>query len=719
MKVIVRHLVKHPYAYVTFFGTFAIASIPLIFNTHFYALGDTETQFIPTWFHLGESFMKAEWPLWVDADTWVGGNYVGEGLYGIYTPVSVPIWVTMASIDNLIVGITLVKLVLLSLLALGTYLLARDYETDGPIASLMAICVPLSGFALYWDSATWVGGLLAFAHIPYVWLVWRRAIYGTMALPWAFVAGALVVLQGNPFGLMGAAICGLCLAIESAIQARWSSLVRLGVVGIVTALVLPLVFGPLIALAPFTERAHRTTSFISLNGMLRPPVADLFQLSSPWYEPSFATFVSPPAYAVYFCWFLIPLLPWLNYSKIGDVLRRKSAPLIFGVIFTSLMFGPARIWMFRWPVRYSEYAFLGFALALALMLNSGILINRWRVRLGCSFVLIALPVLIESSAVSFVPEILPALFLFLLFLIPVGALLLIKNSTGVLSLALGAVTVLILVSQVARIPQNPTFRRWDFPTSVSKINADHRYSVGNLVQLGSPPQKTEIASYGWGPRLGGSMYAVAGVAALNSYAGMGYRDFSRETCIMYNGFTKPCRTVESWFTDKIGDRSLVDLLKVNTMVLSEPYASALGDVPSGWRSEREGDIVTLRRKGVGEWPNSRLANATGVKIEEAHSSGPSDEEVWVLPSQRQGHLTFAMLAWPGYRASLDGKAIDVNASEIGLLTVAVPAGSQGRLELSYRPPYWGLSLGLGGLWVLVTASLSIWLSLGWRRRRRS
>lgn len=214
------------------------------------------------------------------------------------------------------------------------------------------------------------------------------------------------------------------------------------------------------------------------------------------------------------------------------------------------------------------------------------------------------------------------------------------------------------------------------------------------------------------------MYAVAGVPTLNSYAGMGYRNFTRETCIMYNGFTKPCRTVGSWFTDEVPGRSLVDLLKINTMVLSEPYTSALGDVPLGWRSERDGDGVTLRRKSVGAWPNSRLSHATGVRVENAHSNGPSGEEVRVLSSERQGSLTFAMLAWPGYRASLDGKAIDVKASKIGLLTVTVPAGSQGRVEVSYRPPYWGMSLGLACSWVLVTASVSIWLKLGWRRRRR-
>ena len=53
-----------------------------------------------------------------------------------------------------------------------------------------------------------------------------------------------------------------------------------------------------------------------------------------------------------------------------------------------------------------------------------------------------------------------------------------------------------------------------------------------------------------------------------------------------------------------------------------------------------------------------------------------------------------MLAWPGWSAELDGKPLSVTRSDIGLLTVTLPAGASGTVDLTYRPP--GLTIGLLG-----------------------
>ena len=64
------------------------------------------------------------------------------------------------------------------LLALGTYLLAREYDAAPAPAAAVAIALPFSGFTLYWDAGSWPSGLMAFAYAPWVWVTFRRALRG-------------------------------------------------------------------------------------------------------------------------------------------------------------------------------------------------------------------------------------------------------------------------------------------------------------------------------------------------------------------------------------------------------------------------------------------------------------------------------------------------------------------------------------------------------------
>jgi hypothetical protein len=96
-------------------------------------------------------------------------------------------------------------------------------------------------------------------------------------------------------------------------------------------------------------------------------------------------------------------------------------------------------------------------------------------------------------------------------------------------------------------------------------------------------------------------------------------------------------------------------------------------------------VTVLRREVPLPHPQGRLATAPAGTVVLDDVAGDRTEEVR-LASGPGGTLTFARLAWPGYTAHLDGADVPVRQGPAGLLTVDVPPGASGLLELGWRPP---------------------------------
>ena len=67
---------------------------------------------------------------------------------------------------------------------------------------------------------------------------------------------------------------------------------------------------------------------------------------------------------------------------------------------------------------------------------------------------------------------------------------------------------------------------------------------------------------------------------------------------------------------------------------------------------------------------------------------------------------------PGWRATLDGRALPVVAAQMVMPAVVVPAGASGRLEIRYRP--WSLVLGAGA----AAVSLLVMIAMAFSLRKR-
>jgi hypothetical protein len=186
----------------------------------------------------------------------------------------------------------------------------------------------------------------------------------------------------------------------------------------------------------------------------------------------------------------------------------------------------------------------------------------------------------------------------------------------------------------------------------------------------------------------------------------------------YDGLTQPCGYRNLWKVGGSGQPALADLMKLDTVVVQPRLAE--GVTPGeGWTEESRDDrVVVLRHDGEQPYAGSELSWVSdGVEVDGAVTRGDLHESLDVVAADG-GQLVFSMLAWPGWSAELEGEPLSVTRSNAGLLTVTLPAGARGTVDLTYRPP--GLAVGLLGAGIGGVIGLALAL-VGWRswRRRRA
>lgn len=714
---------------VTCAATAVSALLPLAASTSFYSRGDTAAQFVPTWYHLGQLVSHGHWPPVMDPGGWAGGNYAAEALHGVYNPINVLIWLFTYVMPDTLVAVTVVKVVTMVLLALGVHLLAREYGARPWAASVVGVAVPMTGYTLFWDAGSWASGLIAFAYFPWVWLTLRKTARGSLSPAWAFVVGALAILNGNPYGTLGVVFAGLAVLLEAALARDWKGVTRAGLTGLAIAAFLPMVYLPLLGTVQLAYRVSGPA--IGNNGKLTGSWTDLFMLGSPGYMPDIRAIVGKMAVpSAYFAWFFVPLLPWVLWppKEIRATWWRGRAGLVLvTVCYLLLVIGPSKIWFFRWPVRVIEYGYLGLAVLFAVLLSRGLRRDNAGSRLTVSVALTMLTVTLTTGQTLHYPLGMLAQGLLLGVLSVAVAVLLgthllapriargRTSADAVLAAVMIGGTLLVTGAMTQAFGENQSSRVWHFPSNVSAIRHDFSGLHGTVLQLAdvrrleTVPHDARLRE-SWRHLLAGSMFDVAGVDAVNHYSGMGYQSFVKHLCMAYDGMAKPCGYVKVQQPVAPGQPRLLDLMKIQTLVVGSGSA-ARGPVPAGFHLvSRNTDAVVLERTAPLAYPGSRLAwTSAGLTATNAQDRGLTGQSVHVSGA---GTAVFAQLAWPGTTASLDGHALRVEPDRAGLLTVRVPPGSNGTLTLGFAPPGHLLGLLAAFVGVLLAAGLTAWARLG-------
>ncbi|KRC54829.1 MULTISPECIES: hypothetical protein [unclassified Nocardioides] len=700
--------------------------IPLLGSRDVYLRGDSAAQFAPTWWYFGTTVRDSGLPIGMDPNAFAGGNYPAEALFGIWNPVNMLIWLVVSGFGSLLVSVVLVKVAIMVMIALGAYLVAREYDAAPWAAAAVATALPFSGFTLWWDAGSWPAGLAAFAYAPWVWWAFRRTLRGAMNPWWAFVVGALAITQGNPYGTLAVVIVGGGLVVEGLVTRNLPGVRRLVLTGGCVAALLPLVYLPLVRASELAARADGP--MFGNNGKLRPELGDLLGMSSPTFVPSIISITGPTQVPVaYFCWFVLPLLPWLQYRVLRERSRELTGIGVIGLVYLAATLGPSNLWLFRWPLRLIEYSYLALGVALAVVLSKGLARDRWRARsIGTGAIVAALAFQTWAEHPTRVVASVAGIGL----LAALSAALVVVHRRSTTSTALVAAvliggTALTLGLQARVYEENNGARLYHVPTDVSALQERFGDLDGRVMQFADLRPLQEKAQRtgndrklraAWDNFLPGSMYRVAGVDAVNNYTGMGFVPFEKTLCLHYEGFTRPCGYQRVWEPVTAGGPPLADLLKLQTMVVQPKQAIGVLRGP-GWTQREDGKRIVLVRDAPLPWPDSELSWATpGVDVASAQRDGLS--ETVRLKAAEGGELTFARLAWPGYSATLDGKELEVGRDDAGLLTVAVPRGADGTVEVTYDRPGRAIStlgVGVGVLGALLLGAADVVV----RRRRRA
>ena len=705
-----------------------LAQLPLINNHIFYYWDDSAAQFLPEWYRMGQDLRSGHWPV-LDPSMWMGGNVAAEALFGLFNPVSLANYVLVSLFSDLAVAAAVVKTEFLVILAVGVYLLAREYGANRRAGAVVATALPFTGYTLFFDTQSWAAGLMCFAWLPLVWWAARRYARGALNPLVAVVFGYLAVTTGNPYGALGVIIVLLAVGIEQLAQRRWRRFWGLVVVAVTIGVCTLAVFLPLVDSAAVTSR---TSSGVLNDGFNVPNLGDLLGMSSPTYQPQFRTFLpdsltQAPSWFVpggplsvpvfYVAWFILPLAPWLAWPALRERLRERVGLAVFALAYLMLLVGPSQLWLFRWPARLTEYATLPIGIAFALVLTRGIRTTRPLRRAVASAILIGVGGYLAwastptSDKRHLAATVLVAALLAL-------AVFVARRRPKYVAVVLVAGTGLTLGLQTLIYPANYNITPWFFPHDVAQMRADfaNRYQ-GNTLEVGDLPDYAARAPLtpdgAWRDVLLGNSIHVAGVDALNSYSGLSYTPFGDALCMTYYGGTCLDLYGRLWQTQDGTTADLATLLRLQTVVVAN-QAKPL-PVEPGWSVQQRTQVVTVyHRDSAPAWPAGRVSWAEDGVTVRSDQAGDTAERTTYTGS---GRVVFANLDWPGWQATVDGRTVAVQQGPAGLMQIDLPAAASGgsTLALSFTPPGFGLGIPLLGFGLLFGLGHGVFWAI--RRRR--
>ncbi|NUP50913.1 MAG: hypothetical protein HOW97_26920 [Catenulispora sp.] len=710
----------------------ALAQIPLLTNRFFYLWDDSAAEFLPVWHRVGQDLLAGHWNPLVP-DMWNGGDLAAEALFGIWNPVVLLDAVFTAGSGDLLLAAVVIKTQFLVLLTVGVYAVCREYRANRAASAVVAVALPFSGFTLYFDAASWIAGLMGFAWTTHFWWSARRHMRGRSNPLWPILFGLMIVTTGNPYGLLGMVVVATALGAEAVAARDRRGLLRLLSVSAVAASAAAMVFLPLVLSASVTTRSPG--SGIMNTGFLVPGVGDLLNLSAPAYLPHSVSwhmsFWSVPA--MYLAWFIAPLVPWLDWRRALRNPRAKIGVGLVAVVYTAATVGPSQIWLFRWPLRLIEYAYLGLCVLVAVALTAAPRVDQARRRAAGTATIVAVGGYLSWSAqpARAATVVAGTALVGLLSWLMVRRL----RSGRPVSRLLVAGTVAVLGFQAVAFPANRNVTDWHPQHDVASMRShfDKLYQ-GNTLMVGDP--LTEADRLGrrqvWHDLPGGSLLQVAGVTSLNNYTGVSYRAYMRHLCMSYYGGTCQGLYTALWHRDSDSSVQLADLLRLQTVVLQTPqHVQDLLDppvrpgktrakplpVPAGWDLRRLDDhTVVLSRQAPLAWPGGRVSYA-GPDVQVRSDKVGADGVGETVRYTGAGEVRIAALLWPGWRATVDGRPVQLAGTDVGIIKVLLPPARAGgsELRLSFRPPGYriGEVMGLAGFLGAVL-TLLVW----YRGRRR-
>ncbi len=705
---------------ITALGVIAGYLAVLLANARHFFTDDTESQYTSLWVGLGRALRAGEFPVMVP-EQWMAGNNTMDDA-GLFNPPQLLIDLIAPSVDNVALYATVVKLIFSIIAALGVYRICLVYGGRPAWSAVAGIALPLTGFFLFFDEASWMTALTGTAWMVHAWAASVRYTRGLGGPIPVFVYLYLTISTQYIFPAVEAVLMLLAVAVgELVYQRKWQPVLRLTLAAGCAGLAGLLTFLPSMLSAKVTWRG---TAQINNDQFLTVPWSESLNASLPSSLPAFSSWWGyvQPLPVTYIAWFLIPALAFIDWRRAKESWRELSAVAIFAIMMLMWTAGPGSVGPLRWPARVLPMLAIGLLVLVCVLLGRYGTVRDPKNRGIAAGVLILLLWVRSFSADPHdaIWHVVAALALAAL----AAAAVWLGRTKGTAAACALTIAAMFPIAYFQVEAAQPTPMSWNLPAKRSEAQAAFPDFAGNTIQLADrgllqPRDKSIEGAYG--SLVFGNYARGLELDYVNGYTPSGHFYFGEMLCMRWDGSVCPDAYRRMFAPEPTTGRPLVDLMNLDRVVVQR---ALFPDVPAqpapeGWKwvdyPGHERYIAVLERvNGPISTTNGRVTDPAQVS---ATSISETDTTSRVRVSSAEGgRVVFARLGWPGYRVTLDGKSIPITTVAKSFVAVDVPAGTRdAELVLTWRPPGWKIGIGTAVAGVLGIGVLQ-WLHVRSRRR---
>ncbi len=678
---------------VVFFCLILLWHDPLLFWND-----DYELSVMPVFADVARSWSEGHWPL-LSPYSWVCGNLAGEFQYGTFSlfvnAAIILIWKFPLTFPQQAAALSLIHFFAL---AIGAFLLARDRRFSIPLSVFVALVASLNGWIICWGATDWFGALGAFTWLPWAWWGAERALDGQRT-KWRFLWPApfvyLLVTGGFPYTVLMLLLLIAWLSIKSLGQTR----------GIRS--ILPMLFGVALgfglsapawlAILDLVQGSARELQPASAHWQWLVPPAALPGLVLPSWTVSWTDFSSrltPRSAAELACGLVAPAALIAGFVGRGRTLIRQIKwELILLVLVLALAMLPTA-GLFRWSFRWLPFVHLVLVICAAAALRVR---PRSPIPATTALALVVLTAIAMSIFRTGGPYAFPLMWIFLGLAAVWSFSELFLRDSEFQKWAPAAITFLALLATYLYIPPNGGVPKYNLSQELLKPSPlDPRRLYLSIYPWAELTYRVENKSQPIGQIVRpGSTSMWARLHFINGYSPIRPAGVAREFATTIHGEINPAMG-DYLLNYQAGEGGELTLLGVDGIVV----AREINTVPqpgSEWQlvvSTDEGRV--FHRRGaplarvrsvtsIDSRPNEQFVSATISRINDSRNRVELDVDV---PSgDRPALLTFSRPYFRGYEARLENQRLAATSYRGLLPIVEVPAGSHGRLTLTYRP-YW-------------------------------
>lgn len=683
--------------------TAGLYTVLFVQNRRFFFIDDRVADTLPKLMDVGRAVSSGEWP-WLTTAAVNSGAHAVEYQNAVFNPVMLALSVPLSRMDDVALGAFLLVLVHALLLAGSAAWLGRLLGLSTSWTVAFAVSVSFQPYTVLWGGAAWlqavssfswfvlaVAAALAFHARPrrrYGWVL-LLATYGCLTSGWPL------------------AIPVLALFVLVVVAVRLLDRSDLRTTGWLAAWSAGGVVCSLMALYPLTrafEFADRTSSVSNDGNFNVGTIEGLLQFANPAYYGflnSFGGYELQEIPHYYAAWFVLPVLAFWQAGRLppraATLLRIALAMLVLAALGT---LGPERLAVFRYPTRFLQYTSFFLLVATAVLVAAGrfsFTVRRLRLLLAALALLTIVSLQADPTGTWRV----------LLFASGVGALCValyacgraVDGSTGAgrgrwgsggVVAAVGTTAVLLALALVHPVGRGIDYR---FPSDLSTVptlsQQDYTLFYGTYISDSLDDAAGFHAEYH--PSGTGLM---VGDRQINGYSPLGHTEFRERFPLDDQGNFDHGNSAPFTARDPVTGLQMLELFRVDQVIgLKGPWTTDLRrDLGAAWERQPRREYTTVWRHEPYRLPGLVSYAEPGLQVRQG--DGPDCQgrnlrechEVETTAT-RSGRLVFARLWFPGYTATLDGDPLPIERHADMLVSVVVPAGSEGELVLTYRSPH--------------------------------